>query len=79
MRLFFCCIIVNSVDRTVKMQNSGFEDKNNAAECKYKELDRHLKEQFINGLNDDGMDMEIISEHTSVVDTMSVTSEQVLA
>ena len=30
------------------------------AECKYKEVDRQLKEQFIHGLNDDEMLVEII-------------------
>ena len=39
----------------------------------------HLKEQFINSLNDNGMMVEIIRELTSVVDTSSVTSAQVLA
>ena len=33
-----------------------------ANECKYKERDRRLKEQFINGINDDDMMTEIISE-----------------
>ena len=40
-----------------------------AGECKYKELDRYLKEQFICGLNGDGMMVEIIWELTSMVDT----------
>ena len=31
-----------------------------AANCKYKKKDRHLKEQFINGLNNNGMVVEII-------------------
>ena len=48
------------------------------AECKYKELDKHLKEQFINGLKDDGMMVEIVWEHTSVVNTSSVTSTEVM-
>ena len=50
-----------------------------AAECKYKELDRCLKEQFVNGLNDDVMMVEIIFELTSMLDTSSVTSKQVFA
>ena len=31
-----------------------------AAECNYKEMDIHLKGRFNNGLNDDGMIVEII-------------------
>ena len=50
-----------------------------AAECKYKNLDRHLKEQFIYGLNDDGTMEEIIKKLTSMVYTSSVTGTQVLA
>ena len=42
-------------------------------------MDRYIKEQFINGLNDDGMIVEIIKELTSINDTRPVTSEQVLA
>ena len=34
------------------------------AECKYNEIDRQLKEQFNNGLNDDNMIIEIIKEMT---------------
>ena len=49
-----------------------------AAKCKYKELDSHLNEQFINSLND-GMMMECIRELTSIVDTSSVRILQVLA
>ena len=44
-----------------------------AAYCKYRETDRHLKEQFINGLND-GMIMEIIEELNAIKDTRSVTT-----
>ena len=36
-----------------------------AVECKYQEVDRQLKEQFIHGLNDKGMLEEIIKELTS--------------
>ena len=38
-----------------------------------------FREQFINGLNDDGMIVEIIHELISRSDTSSVRSEQVLA
>ena len=40
-----------------------------AVEYKYKELDRLLKDQFINDLNDDGIMVEIIRQPTLVVDT----------
>ena len=50
-----------------------------AARCKNNELDRCLKEQLINGFNDDGMMVETIWELTSKVDTSSVTRAQVLA
>ena len=33
-----------------------------AAKCKYKQLNRHLQEQFLNGLNDNGMMLEIIRD-----------------
>ena len=42
-------------------------------------LGRCLKEQLTNGLDDDGMMVEIIWEITSVVETSLVTSVQVLA
>ena len=45
-----------------------------AAECKCKGTDRYLKEQFINGMNDDVMIKEIIRELTAINDTNSVTS-----
>ena len=35
-----------------------------AVKCNYKEIDRHLKEQFIHALNDDEMETEIIRELT---------------
>ena len=47
-------------------------------ECKYKEKDRRLKEQFINGINDDKMMAEIIGELTTVKKTTEITSEQVI-
>ena len=50
-----------------------------AAECKYRELDRQLKEQFINGLNDKAMLDEIIREHTTKNNNKQVMSEAVLA
>ena len=49
-----------------------------AAECKYKELYRYLKEQFIYGLNVTGV-MEIIYQLTSKMGTMSVMSKEIMA
>ena len=49
-----------------------------ATEYRYKEMGRHLKEQFINGLNDDGMIVEIIFKLTPVSDTSSVPSRNYL-
>ena len=44
-------------------------------EYKYIENDRGMKEQFINGLNDDSMLVEIICELTAIKDTNTVTSD----
>ena len=50
-----------------------------AGDCKHKETaDRHLTEQIINGLNNDGMATEIISDLIAIINTSSVTSRQVL-
>ena len=46
-----------------------------AAECGYKKIDRQLKEQFINGLNDKIMLDEIIRELTSRTSKVQTTSE----
>ena len=48
-----------------------------AVECNYKALDRQLKEQFIQGLNDNNMLAEIIRELTKTKET-SPASEQVV-
>ena len=50
-----------------------------AAEYGYKEIDRQLKEQFIQGLNDKIMLDEIIRELTSRTSNVQTTSEDVLA
>ena len=50
-----------------------------AAECSYKEIDRKLKEQYIHGLNDHNMVIEIIKELTKTEENENMTSEQVLA
>ena len=49
-----------------------------AIECNYKELDRQLKKQFIHGLNDIDMLVEILRELTNHCENMLVASEQVL-
>ena len=49
------------------------------AECEFKELDRKLKDHFIDGLNDDGMIMDTMWELTSMMDGSLVTSGQALA
>ena len=50
-----------------------------AAEYNYKEIDRQVKEQFIHGLNDSNMLIEIIHELIAIKDTRIVTDKQMLA
>ena len=50
-----------------------------ALEDNYKQIDRQLKEQFIHGLNDNDILVEIIKELTKIEASKDVTSEQVLA
>ena len=47
-------------------------------ECKYKEVDRQLKEQFIHGLNDNEMLAEIIRELTKCKENVTIPSEAIL-
>ena len=54
-------------------------DTPDTPECGYKEVDRQLKEQFINGLNDKVMLDEIIRELTSKTSSEQMTSKNVLA
>ena len=49
------------------------------ASANIEKKNRHLKEQFINGLNGDVMITEIITELTAINYTSSVTSKQALA
>ena len=49
-----------------------------AAECKYLEYNRRLREQFINGLNDEDITAQITKELTALQYTSKVSSEQVL-
>ena len=48
-------------------------------ECKYKEHNSCLKEQFINKVNDDALTQQISKELTMIKNTSDVTSEPVLA
>ena len=48
-------------------------------ECKYKEVDRQLKEQFIHGLNDDEKLVEVIRELRKCGKDVPIPSETVLA
>ena len=50
-----------------------------ANECNYKECVRQLKEQFINGINDEIMTAEIMKELTTIGKISDITSEQVLS
>ena len=47
-------------------------------ECRYQECDMRLKEQFINGLNNETIEAKIIKELTTLKDTSKVSNEQVL-
>ena len=47
--------------------------------CNYKEINRQLKEQFIHGLNDEEMLVEIIRELTKCEENITMHSENVLA
>ena len=49
-----------------------------AAECSYKEHYRRLKEQFINGIDDEEIMQDIIKELTTQKNTQEIDSEQVL-
>ena len=49
-----------------------------AAECNYKEHDGHLKDQFINGINDEEIMQEIIKELMAKRNMSEIDSEQVL-
>ena len=50
-----------------------------AVECKYKEVDRQLKEQFIHGVNDDEILEEVARELTKYGEDVTIPSESVLA
>ena len=48
-------------------------------ECNYREHDRQLKEQFINGINNEMMAAKIIKELLDMQKTSDIESEQVLS
>ena len=50
-----------------------------AVECNYKDIDRQLKEQFIHGLNDNDILVDIIRKLSKREESKNVTSGQVLA
>ena len=50
--------------------------RKNGNECGYKEKDRRLKRQFIDGINDDKM-TELIKKMTTIKN--AITREQILA
>ena len=46
--------------------------------CNYKEIDRQLKEQFMHGLNDEEMLVEIITQLTKCDKNITIHSKNVL-
>ena len=50
-----------------------------AAEFNYKEVDRWLQEQFIHGINNNDVLIEIIHRLTAMKDTSIETTKQILA
>ena len=50
-----------------------------AVECNYREVDRPLKEEFIHGLNDNCMLVDIIKELTVTNNADQITSKGMLA
>ena len=50
-----------------------------AVECIYKQANKELKDEFINGLNDDGMIVEIICKLTAISEKSSITNKLGLA
>ena len=68
--------------KLVRQQNESIEEwmgilRISTTECNCNDIDRHLKEQFIHSLNDNGMMVEIISE-LRMGENKDVTSIQVL-
>ena len=49
-----------------------------AKECNYQESDRWVKEECINGINDDNMLIEIVTELKAMKKTRKITSNQIL-
>ena len=57
---------VNYAGKIMKQLKSDRKDVSKAAECNYKENNRHLKMHFINGINNDAITSEIIKEITTI-------------
>ena len=53
--------------------------RNKSNECKYKEKDRRIKRQFINGINNENMVTIIMWKLTAAKKTSEITREQLLA
>ena len=53
--------------------------QNKSKKCGYNEQDRRLKEQFMNGINDENVMTKIIMELTAIRKTNEITNEQVLS
>ena len=49
-----------------------------AEECNYKEVDGQKKNQFIHGVNDNDMIIDVIKRLTKLEDNSNMESEQVL-
>ena len=58
----------------------GVDEKSKirSRKCEYQEQDRWIKEQFICGLDNEGMQTKIVSEIKAIDKTGNVTSDQVL-
>ena len=77
MKSFLCCKLSRQIGKNVEkwMGSLGIA----VTECYCEELDRQLREWFINGLNANDILKETICELSGMKDTSIVTSEQVLA
>ena len=60
------------------LKNGWVTSEKKGNECNYKEKDGRLKEQFINGINDDDEITDIMRELTTIKKANESTSEQVL-
>ena len=51
----------------------------NGSRMQNRKLDRHFKEQFIYGSSDDGMITQTLQDLTTISDTSSIASKQVIS